>query len=482
MSKYDFDCGVIGGGSAGLTFASGSAQLGAKTLLIEKEKKLGGDCLHYGCVPSKTLIKCARVYHLMKSGAAFGLPQPDVPPVDFRLVSARIRSVIERIQQHDSEERFCALGAKVVFGPAAFLDEHTVEVDGRRFTSQKWVLSSGSSASTPRVGGLQATPYITNREIFYLDRLPASMICIGGGPVAIEMAQAFQRLGCLVTVIQRSGQILPKEDKDSAGMVLDRLKVEGVKVHLNCNVKRVRLAEGQKEVVFDNAAGQEVALAAEELLVAAGRDPNIEGLKLENAGVVLDGRGVGVDSRMRTSQPHIFAAGDITGRYQFTHAAGYEAGVALINAVLRVPRKADYTFLPWATYTDPELASIGMNEKTAQRAGVTFKVIIEEFRNNDRSLAEGYERGLLKMLVDESEKVIGVQILGPSAGELLSEWAAVLNGGVKLSTLASTVHPYPTLAEINKRAASSLLAPKLFSGTVPKVLKTIFGLKGRACG
>ncbi len=482
MSKYDFDCGVIGGGAAGLTFASGAAQLGARTLLVEKSEKLGGDCLHYGCVPSKTLIKCAKVYHLMKSGPAFGLPQPEVPAVDFRQVSARIRSVIERIQQHDSEERFCALGVKVVYGPVAFVDEHTVEVDGRRFTALKWLLSTGSSASIPRIDGLQTTPYITNREIFYLDRLPASMLCIGGGPVAVEMAQAFQRLGCQVSMIQRPGQILPKEDKDLADMVLDRLKAEGVKIHLGCNVKRVRMAEGQKEVIFDDAQGREVTLAAQELLVATGRDPNIEGLKLESAGVVLDGRGVSADSRMRTSQPHIFAAGDVTGRYQFTHAAGYEGGVALINAVMRLPRKADYTLLPWVTYTDPELASIGMNEKTAQKAGVTCKVITEEFKDNDRSLAEGYDRGLLKMLVDEREKVIGVQILGPSAGELLGEWAAALNGGVKLGTLASAVHPYPTLAEINKRAASSLLAPKLFSGAVPKVLKTIFGLKGRACG
>ena len=482
MTQYDFDCGVIGGGAAGLTFASGAAQLGAKTLLVEREDRLGGDCLHYGCVPSKTLIQCAKVYHLMNSGAAFGLPQPEVPPVDFRRISARIESVIERIRQHDSEERFCALGVKVVFGPAAFLDEHTVEVDGRRFTAAKWLIATGSSASVPPVDGLESTPYITNREIFSLDRLPESMLCIGGGPVAVEMAQAFRRLGCRVTVIQRSGQILPREDKDMADRVLDRLRAEGVEVHLNCRVKRVRRTGEHKELVYENTDGREVTLSARELLVAAGRKPNIEGLRLENAGVVLDGGGVDVDSRMRTSRPHIFAAGDVTGKYRFTHAAGYEGGVALTNAVLRLPRKADYTFLPWATYTDPELASIGMNEKAARQAGLTCKVVIEEFKNNDRSLAEGYDRGLIKMLVDEREKVVGVQILGPSAGDLIGEWVAVLNGGVKLRTLASAVHPYPTLAEINKRVASNLLAPKLFSGVIPRVLKTIFGLRGRACG
>ncbi len=482
MSKYDFDCGVIGGGAAGLTFASGAARLGAKTLLVEKEGRLGGDCLHYGCVPSKTLIKCAKIYHLMKAGAAFGLPQPEVPAVDFRLVSARIKAVIARIQQHDSEERFRGLGIEVVFGPAAFLDEHTVAVDGRRFTAGKWLIATGSSASVPRVEGLETTPYLTNREIFSLDHLPESMICIGAGPVAVETAQAFQRLGSRVCIIQRSGQILSNEDKDLADMMLDRLETEGVEVHLDCKLKRVHEAEGQKVVVYENVDGREVTVAAQELLVALGRRPNIEGLDLESAGVVLDASGVCVDSRMRTSRPHIFAAGDVTGKYLFTHAAGYEGGVALTNAVLRLPRKTDYTFLPHVTYTDPELASIGMNEKDARKAGVTYRTIVEEFRDNDRSLAEGYDRGLLKMLVDERGKIIGVQILGPSAGELLGEWVAALNGRVKLSALASAVHPYPTLAEINKRAVSSLLAPKLFSGSVPKVLKAIFGLRGRTYG
>jgi len=482
MNPYDFDCGVIGGGAAGLTFASGAARLGARTLLVEREGRLGGDCLHYGCVPSKTLIHSAKVYHLMHSGPAFGLPLPEIPAVDFRQVAARIRSVIARIQEHDSEERFCSLGAKVVFGPAAFLDEHTVEVQGKRFTARKWLLATGSSPSVPRVEGLEATPFLTNREIFFLDRLPASMICIGAGPVAIEMAQAFQRLGCQVHVVQRSGQILSQEDKDLADMVLDRLRAEGVAVHLGCALQRVRQAGGLKEVVYENADGHEVTLAAEELLVALGRKPNVAGLGLSNAGVALDDKGVAVDARMRTSQPHIFAAGDVTGRYQFTHAAGYEGSVALTNAVLRLPRKADYAYLPRVTYTDPELACIGLNEKAAQEAGLAYTVVTEEFKNNDRSLAEGYDQGLLKMLVGARGKVIGVQILGPSAGELLGEWAAVLNGGVKMSTLASAVHPYPTLAEINKRAASSLLAPKLFSGAVPKALRMIFGLKGRACG
>lgn len=482
MSIYDFDCGVIGGGAAGLTFAAGSAQLGARTLLVEREGRLGGDCLHYGCVPSKTLIASAKVYHLMNSGAAFGLPQAAPGPVDFGAVAARIRAVIAQIQRHDSEERFCSLGAKVVFGPANFRDEHSVEVDGKVYTAHKWLLATGSRAALPPLAGLEEVPHLTNRELFSLESLPASLVCIGAGPLAIEMAQAFQRLGCQVEVVQRSGQILSNEDPDMAGLVLEALRAEGVRFHLGCQLKGVRQAGGLKEVLCQDAQGRELVVAGQEILVALGRRPNLEDLGLERAGVAHDAKGVRVDARLRTSQPHIFAAGDLTGQYQFTHAAGYEGGVALTNAVLRLPRKADYTLMPWVTYTDPELAGIGLTEKAAQAAGVSCQVVSEDFVDNDRALAEGSGRGRLKMLVGEHGKVLGVQIWGPRAGDLLGEWAVAMGGKVRLSTLAGAVHPYPTLAEINKRAASSYLAPRLFSGAVPKALQMIFGLKGRACG
>jgi pyruvate/2-oxoglutarate dehydrogenase complex dihydrolipoamide dehydrogenase (E3) component len=482
MPSYDYDIGIIGGGAAGLTVASGAAQLGAKTLLVEKEKALGGDCLHYGCVPSKTLIRSAQVYHLMKNSTAFGLPAIEIRPVDFQAVKKRIQSVIETIQKHDSEERFCSLGAKVQFGEPSFVDEHSVRLNGDTVSARNWVIATGSSPSVPAIEGLDKTPYITNKEIFYLDQLPSSMVILGAGPIAIEMAQAFCRLGTKVSVVQRSGQILTKEDKDMADEIMKVLGSEGVTFHLNASVLRVKDLGSEKEIVLKDGEGNPISLKAEKILVAMGRDPNVKALGLEGIGVEFDRKGIKVDDRMRTTQKHIYAAGDITGAYQFTHAAGYEGGIVVSNAIFHLPRRTNYTFLPWCTYTDPELASIGMNEKRAREAGIEYSVWTEAFKGNDRSLAEGEQTGEIKLLLDKSEKPLGVQILGPQAGELVSEWVAVLNGKVKLSTLAAAVHPYPTLGEINKRVAGTVLSQKIFSERVRKGLKFFFNLKGRACG
>jgi pyruvate/2-oxoglutarate dehydrogenase complex dihydrolipoamide dehydrogenase (E3) component len=481
MTDYDYDIGIIGGGAAGLTVASGAAQLGAKVLIVEKEKELGGDCLHYGCVPSKTLIRSAQVYHALKNADAYGLPKVRVPPVDFAKIRERIYSVIGSIQEHDSEERFCRLGARVEFGKPVFSDEHSLRLNGKLLSSKTWVIATGSSPGIPPVPGLDKIPYLTNREVFYLEHLPSSMIILGAGPVATEMAQAFCRLGTRVSVVQRGAQILSKEDEDMAGEVMRVLQEEGVVFHLNASVVGTRDLGAEKEVLLRDPEGNTMALAAETILVAMGREANTEGLNLEGIGVKSDRRGVEVDERMRTAQRHIYAAGDVTGRYQFTHAAGYEGGIVISNALFHLPRKADYTFFPWCTYTDPELASIGMNEKRATEAGIKYSVWTEAFKNNDRSLAEGERAGKIKLLLDRKEKPLGVQILGPQAGELLSGWVAALNGRVRLSTLASSVHPYPTLGEINKKVAGNFLSTKIFSEKVRKGLTFFFHLKGRAC-
>jgi pyruvate/2-oxoglutarate dehydrogenase complex dihydrolipoamide dehydrogenase (E3) component len=482
MANYDFDMGIIGGGAAGLTVASGAAQLGAKTLLVEKEKELGGDCLHYGCVPSKTLIRTAQVYHVMKNAKAYGLPQTEIPPVDYGEIKKRILSVIGSIQKHDSEERFCTLGAKVEFGNPEFSDEHTIRLNGATYSAKNWVIASGSSPGIPRLEGLDRTPFITNKEIFSLDHLPKSMIILGAGPIAIEMAQAFCRLGTQISVVQRSGQILSKEDKDMADGVMEVLRSEGVTFYLNTAVMKVRDLGQEKEVIIKKEDGNEMALRAERILVAMGRDPNLKGLGLDRIGVAFDRKGLTIDERLRTTQKHIYGAGDVTGAFQFTHAAGYEGGIVISNALFHLPRKTDYTFMPWCTYTDPELSGIGMNETAAKEAGLEYKVWTEAFKDNDRSLAEGEETGRIKMILDKHEKPLGVQILGSQAGELLSEWVAVLNGKVKLSTLASAVHPYPTLGEINKRVAGTYFSSKIFSDRMRKGLKFFFHLKGRACG
>jgi pyruvate/2-oxoglutarate dehydrogenase complex dihydrolipoamide dehydrogenase (E3) component len=481
MADFDYDIGIIGGGAAGLTVASGAAQLGAKTLLIEKEPSLGGDCLHFGCVPSKTLIHSAHVYHLMQNAERFGLPKTRIPPVDFKQIANRIQTVIATIQQHDSEERFCGLGAKVLFGEAVFTDEHTIDLEGHRKSAKSWVIATGSSPVAPPIPGLHDTTFLTNREIFSLDHLPESMVILGGGPIGIEMAQAFNRLGTKVTVVDRSDQILGKEDKDMADMVASVMEDEGVTFFLEASIEGVLETHAQKSVQIIDGSGESKVLNAEAILVAMGRAPNIQNMGLEGIGVAYDRYGISVNKRMRTNHKHIYAAGDVSGGFQFTHAAGYEGGIVLSNAIFRLPRKTDYTFLPWCTYTDPELASIGMNEKTAKSKGLDYTVWTEEFKDNDRSLAEDETTGRIKMILDAKEKPLGVQILGPRAGDLLSEWVAILNGKVKLSTLAAAVHPYPTIGEINKRVAGNFFSPKIFSEKVQKGLKFFFQLKGRAC-
>ena len=482
MATYDFDIGILGGGAAGLTVTSGASQFGAKTLLIEKENALGGDCLHYGCVPSKTLIKTAHVYHLMKNAGKYGLPPVDPKPVDYQKVARRIQSVIRVIEEYDSKERFCKLGAQVEFGNASFIDEHSVRLNGRSYSAKTWVIATGSSPAIPSIEGIDRTPYITNKELFYLDKLPKSMIAIGGGPVSIEMAQAFNRLGTQVTVIELGNQILGAEDKDMADQLLNILISEGITFCLGSATLSIKDLGSEKEVVIKNSEGKTLSLRAEIILVAVGRQANLKGLGLEGISVEFDKKGLKIDSRLRTNHRHIFAAGDTTGAYQFTHAAGYEGGIVLSNAILHLPRKVDYTNLPWCTYTDPELASIGMNEKRAKGAGVDYSVWTEEFKLNDRSLAEGEEEGKIKLLLDRKEKPIGIQILGPRAGDLVSEWVAIMNGKVRLSTIASAIHPYPTLGEINKRVIGTFFSSKVFSEKVKKALRFFFNLKGRACG
>ncbi len=481
MKEYDYDIGIIGGGAAGLTVASGAAQLGAKALLVEKEQALGGDCLHFGCVPSKTLIKSAHVYHLMKNAQRFGLPEASVPPVDFKQIAKRIADVIAVIQKHDSEERFCKLGAKVLFGNAVFKDAHAVDLDGKTIRAKYWVIATGSSPAAPPIPGLDQVDFLTNREIFSLDHLPESMTILGGGPIGIEMAQAFNRLGARVNVVDRADQILGKEDKDMADMVKDVLEKEGVHFYLESSIEGIRKNGAGKIVTLKDFSGKTIDLESRDLLVAMGRSPNVKDLNLDAIGVAYDRFGVKVDNRLRSGIKHIFAAGDVSGGYQFTHAAGYEGGIVVSNAIFRLPRKVDYTYLPWATYVEPELASIGMNEKTAKEKGIDHDVWIEEFKGNDRSLAEDETVGVVKMLLDKKEKPLGVQILGPRAGDLISEWVAALNGNVKLSTLASAIHPYPTLGEISKKVTGAVFSPKIFSAKVQKGLKFFFNLKGRAC-
>ncbi len=483
MAAFDYDLGILGGGAAGLTAAAGAAQFGAKAILIEKAKKLGGDCLHFGCVPSKTLIRTAGVWSLARRAKEFGLPEVELPPVSLAAVMGRVRSVIDTIQEHDSPERFCKLGAEVRFGTPHFVDDHTIDLDGARLTARAWIIATGSSPALPPVEGLADVPYWTNETVFSQTELPGHLVVLGGGPIGVEMAQAFRRLGSKVTIVEFADQILGPEAPDIAAILRSRLEAEGVKILTG--TKALKAAMTGSSVLLRVAPvkgeGEPWTIEGDVLLVAAGRKANVEGLKLAAAGVEFSPRGVPADARMRTNVPHVYSCGDVNGVFPFTHVAGYEAGIALSNAVLRFPRKADYTKVPWCTYTDPEVASVGLNEKRAKAAGVEYRILTSHFREVDRALAEGETEGKIKVLISPSGALVGCQIAGHHAGELIHEWVAAINGGVKLSTMAGSIHAYPTLAEISKKAAGSYYSEKLFSDRTKKILRFLFDLKGRAC-
>jgi pyruvate/2-oxoglutarate dehydrogenase complex dihydrolipoamide dehydrogenase (E3) component len=479
----EYDLGIIGGGAAGLTAAAGAAQFGAKTILIEKSNKLGGDCLHVGCVPSKTLIRTADVWSKAKRSKEFGLPELSLPPVDLGAVMDRVHSVIEKIQLQDSPERFCRLGAAVSFGNPEFTDDHTILMGGDRITAKSWIIATGSSPALPQVDGLSDVSLWTNETVFSQRKLPGRLTVLGGGPVGLEIAQAFQRLGSLVTVVEFMDQILGPEDTDIANILKEQLEKEGMKILVNTKAIRTEEKKGIIHLTVGPASGDGPGsvIEGEALLVAAGRKPNVDGLGLEAAGVAFTAKGITANARMKTNIPHIYACGDVNGVLPFTHVAGYEAGIALSNAVLHLPRRVDYTRIGWCTYTDPEVASIGLNEKRAQKDGIQYRVIEEPYRDNDRAIAEGTPEGKIKVIVTTDGRLLGCQIIGARAGDLIHEWIISLAGGVKLSTIASTVHVYPTLSEISKRAAGDLFASKIFSDKTRSLLRFLFHLKGRAC-
>lgn len=483
MAPFDYDLGILGGGAAGLSAAAGAAQFGAKSIIIEKYKELGGDCLHFGCVPSKTLIRTAGVWALVRRSKEFGLPEVPLPPVELGAVMDRVHAVIAKIQEHDSTERFCRLGAEVRFGQPRFLDEHTVEVDGACLSARAWIVSTGSGPALPPVEGIANVPYWTNETVFSQKTLPARLLVLGGGPIGLEMAQGFQRLGSRVQVVEFLNQILGPEDPDVAEILRGRLEAEGMEILTSTKATKAE-SKGSKihlTVAPAKGEGKTRVLEADALLVATGRKPNVAELGLEAAGVEFTPRGIPTDARMRTNIHHIFACGDVNGKFPFTHVAGYEASVALTNVILRLPRKSDYTKVAWCTYTDPEIASIGLNEKRAQETNVEYRVQEEHFQENDRALAEGEPVGKIKVLLSPKGKPLGCQIIGAHAGELIHEWIIAMNGGVKLSTVAGAIHVYPTLSEISKRAAGAYFAKKLFSERTKKLLHLLFHLKGRAC-
>jgi len=477
MAKYDYDLIVIGGGAGGLTASTFAGQSAAKTLLIEKGKKLGGDCLHYGCVPSKSLIKSAYVANVIRNSEKYGLPKAFMERVDYGKVRKRIQDIIGVIQEHDEpeylEEKY---NVETKFGSPKFVDDHTMYLNGKKISSRYFVIATGSSAFIPPIEGIQDVSYITNVQIFSLDKLPDSLVVVGAGPIGMEMAQSFHRLGSKVTVVETTDCVLPREDKDISCYVHELLEKEGIDFIVQARVSKAEQVGGTIKLSLEKD-GKTRILEAENLLMSTGRKANVEGLDLEKAGVEYE-RTIKVNEKMQTSKKHIYAVGDVAGGYQFTHVASYEAVVAIYNAILKIPKKADYTKTPWCTYIDPEVASIGYNEQRAKEAGIEYIKHVEELSHNDRALAEGESKGMIKILMNKKGRVIGVQIVGYHAGDLISEWIPILNGNAKLSMLTEAVHPYPTMSEINKNASVNYMVSTIPPWT-KKVTKMLFGYQGK---
>jgi pyruvate/2-oxoglutarate dehydrogenase complex dihydrolipoamide dehydrogenase (E3) component len=480
MGQYTHDVIIVGGGAGGLTAAVGCAQLGMKTALIDKER-LGGDCLYYGCVPSKTLLKSASVYAQMRDGERFGVPNGDPGPVEMALLNARIADVIAEIEKHDSPERFGSLGAEVLFGHAELTGPHELQLNGeQRLSAKHIILATGSSPRVIPFPGLEETGYITNLDAFSLSALPARIATIGAGPIGIELSQAFRRLGAAVTVLDIAPQVLPREDADMAKVVSDRLAAEGVQTRLGATITRVERRGNAKVIVLTAADGSTEELEVDEILMAVGRQGNTAGLGLEAAGVAVEKSFVVVDNKLRTSRKHILGVGDVNGRYLFTHVAGAEGSLAVRRVALHAGGSMSYTNVPWVTYTDPELASVGYNETRAADAGIDYKTIVQPFGATDRAQAEGETAGRMKILLDKKDRVIGTQIVGYHAGELLTPSLFAVGKQWKVSALMGPVFPYPTLSELHKKAVSGLMAPRLFNDSVRGILRFLFRYRGTA--
>jgi len=459
---------VIGGGAGGLVVASVASQLGLGVTLIERETKLGGDCLHHGCVPSKTLIHAAKVAALMRRGADFGLPAVE-PAVDLGKVTDHVQAVIGHIQQHDDPERFRGYGCEVLLGEGAeFVSPHAVRVGERVIQGRRFVIATGSRPAVPPIPGLEAAGYLTNLDLFSLRQLPRSLMVLGGGPIGLEMGQAFARLGSRVTIVERLPHLLPQEDPELADALGSCLAAEGIDIRVATSAERVSRA-GDRRMI---ECGGGLTLEAEAILVAAGRRPNTDGLGLEAAGVAFDAKGIHADRRLRTSQKHIYAAGDVCGPYPFTHMAEYQAGIVISNAVFRFPRKTDYRVVPWVTFTDPELARVGLTEPQARALGIEPTVLRFAFKDVDRALTEVESCGFIKLIAHRG-KILGASLLGPHAGELIPEIVLAMKTGASLGDISATIHAYPTLAQVHRRAVNTAFAPKLFSPGARRLVRWI---------
>ncbi|WP_287130449.1 NAD(P)/FAD-dependent oxidoreductase [Candidatus Cyanaurora vandensis] len=461
-----FDVVVIGGGSGGLTVAAGAAQLGAKVALIDKAR-LGGDCLWQGCVPSKALIHVSRIAHQVRHSDRWGIPS-SAGPVDFRAVRNHVAQAIQRIEPHDSPARFQGLGVEVLFGEGQFVDRATFRLSGRDLKARTFCIATGSRPQIPPIPGLSEAGFITNEDVFTLPACPPRLVVLGGGPIGLELGQALHRLGSEVTVLQRGERILPREDTALAAILHQALTDEGITIKTGVTVNRVE-GQGDVKILHTNQG----SFTADAILVATGRQPNLEGLGLKEAGVGFNERGIQVDAYLATTNPRIFACGDVTGGYKFTHVAGYEGTVIVRNALLNLFKaKADYRVIPWTTFTDPEVAHVGLTEAEAKDQG---GIVLEQpFKGIDRAITAGEETGLIKIIIRPDGTILGAHIIGQQAGELLQEWVLAMKQNLKVGAISASIHPYPTLSLGNQQVSGQLTKQRFRASPLPGLLQALF--------
>ena len=468
-SEAKTDLCIIGAGWGGLSLAAGAAQMGARVVLIERGK-MGGDCLNYGCVPSKALLAAGQVAHQAQNGRDFGIRRSEAT-ISYRAVHTHIHDVIEGIAPHDSVERFESLGVKVVKGRAQFINAHQVKVGNKTFNARYFVIATGSSAAIPSIPGLADVDYMTNENIFDLTRAPRHLVIIGGGPMGVEMAQAHRRLGSDVTLIEAQ-RLLPNCDHELAEIIAGNLRAEGTRLIENTLITQISRRKNQ--IIVHIADGKSVRdIEASHLLVATGRTPNIDELELDKANIAYQPGGIKVDDRLRTSNKRIYAIGDVIGGHQLTHAAGYHAGIVLRNTLFRFPAKADETAMPHVVYADPELAEVGMDEATARQHYAKLRVLKWPFQENDRARAERDTKGLVKVIVTPKGRIVGAGIAGKNAGDLLAPWVLSMQQGLPISAMAGLNAPYPTRGEASKRAAGAFYTPTLYGKWMQRLVRFI---------
>jgi pyruvate/2-oxoglutarate dehydrogenase complex dihydrolipoamide dehydrogenase (E3) component len=462
-----YDLAIIGAGSGGLSVAAAAAQFGQNVILFEKGK-MGGDCLNYGCVPSKALIAAAKQAHVFRTSGPYGISAAE-PKVDFKKVHAHIRKVIAAIEPNDSAARFEKLGVKVVLSAAKFRDAKTVESKDGIFSAKRFVIATGSRPAVPAIPGLETVPYFTNETIFENSVLPKHLIIIGGGAIGMELAQAYRRLGSQVTVIE-AFEPLAKDDPELTAIVVESLRRDGVKILAHTAVQKI--SKSKSGIVIETAGHGKIT--GSHLLVATGRAANVDGLNLEAAGVVYTAKGVTVDKGLRSSQKHIYAIGDVAGGLQFTHVANYHAGLVIRNALFQLPVTNRTDIIPHVTFTDPELAHVGFTEAEARKEfGASITVVRWPFHDNDRAQAEGKTAGLIKTIIGKRGKILGVGIVGANAGELIQPWILAMTEGLKIRSIAGMVAPYPTLGEINRRVAVNYFSGLASNSWVRRVIRLL---------